>query len=333
MCLLSKANFIKNHLVLNVQYQKKYYFVVCSYPCLPLYSLFIKTSYMKTIFTFLLSILISTTVIFGQNNVEFSASDNWIGYMNVFNLPENGGAYEFGSAWVVEELQTLINVAENSMSLQPNYNVYANGPTDAYWVDQTTLAGNKEMEALTFVEPGASFNGQDLTFSGNVLMNSLAPGYTAKFFIKALDPNNDYQDALGGSKIVDLPADGSFSVTATAAELAAGLVIQYGFSIYGVNANPDDEASLGSVRIGNLGTSTENIADAITVTVFPNPVSEVLSIKTEDKLSSYQITNLSGQLMIQGTEKEVNVSSLIHGIYIVTVDLGDRKEVMKLIKN
>lgn len=227
---------------------------------------------MKIIITNLFALLLTTSAIFAQNNVEFSASDNWIGYMNVFQLPADGGGYEYGSPWEVASLKTIVNVAENTMSLQPNFNQYADNPTDAYWVNQTTMEGNKDMEAVTFVEPGESFNGQDLTFSGTVMANTLDDGYTATFFIKALDPNNDYQDALGGSKIVDLPESGSFSVSATGAELASGLLVQYGFAVRGPNANPADEATLGSVSIGNMTTSTnEAEKDLTSLIVSPNP--------------------------------------------------------------
>ena len=63
------------------------------------------------------------------------------------------------------------------------------------------------MEANTFVELGLQFvNGNDLIFAGNVVSNTLDSTYQAKYFIKALDPNNGYADAFGGSKTFDLPA-------------------------------------------------------------------------------------------------------------------------------
>ena len=103
-----------------------------------------------------------------QNNVVVSASDNWIGYMNVFDL---AGNYQFGSGWGVADLKTTTDVAANTITLQPNFNTYADNPGDPYW--QNGAIGNKLMEASTFVEPGASFNGVDLTFSGIVTSNTI----------------------------------------------------------------------------------------------------------------------------------------------------------------
>ena len=183
------------------------------------------------------------------NATVFDANATWLGYMNVFELPENGGGFAFGSGWGLADLQSIITPATNSVKLLPNVNTYADNPTDPFWVNQTTLEGNKTMEANTFVEPGASANDNDLTFAGNVVSNTLDSAYSATYFIKALDPNNGYADAFGGSKTFDLPASGEFSVSATAAELPAGLIVQYGFTVTGPNADPALVGTLGSVVV------------------------------------------------------------------------------------
>ena len=289
---------------------------------------------MKIIFTSLFALLLSVSTVFAQNNIDFDASQNWIGYMNVFNLAADGGDYQFGSPWEVPLLKSTVNVVENSLTLQANFNTYAENATDAFWVNQTTMEGNKDMEALTFVEPGPALNGMDLTFSGRVIKSTLAEGYTASFFIKALDSLNGYQDVLGGSKIIALPASGSFSVSATASELAPGLLIQYGFTVRGPNANPAEEAAIGGVVISSMSTSTKNVkATAAKVAVSPNPTDGLLTIKSEARMASFEIRNLSGQVMLSGTDPEVDVANLSNGIYVVLVDLGDRREVVKFVKN
>ena len=180
-----------------------------------------------------------------QNNVVVSASDNWVGYMNVFDL---AGNYQFGSGWGVADLKTTTDVVANTITLQPNFNTYADNPGDPYW--QNGAIGNKLMDASTYVEPGASFNGADLTFSGTVTSNTIdLAQYSAKYFIKALDPNAGYSDALGGSATFDLPLSGNFSVTVPAASLSSGFVVQYGFVVNGINANPSDELTIGSVVV------------------------------------------------------------------------------------
>ena len=165
--------------------------------------------------------------------------------MNVFDM--NGG-FQFGSNWAVQDLKTTIDQNANTITLQPNFNAYADNPGDPYW--QNGAIGAKIMEASTLVEPGASFNGNDLTFSGEVVSNTLDNTlYNAKFFIKALDPSNGYADALSGSAVQDLPLNGIFSISVPASSLSAGLIVQYGFMVNGINANPADESVLGSIVI------------------------------------------------------------------------------------
>ena len=204
---------------------------------------------MKQFYTLILTISISLISYIGstQNNITVSAADNWVGYMNWFEL--DGTTFAGGGSWGVPDLKSVVDTGNGTITLQPNFNLYAQDPTDPYWVDQTTGMGAKIMEANTFVEPGASFNNNDLSFSGTIQSFTLDGNYAVKVFIKALDPNNGYADALNGSKTIDLPTSGSFSVSATAAELPTGLIIQYGFTVIGLNANPANEASLGSVVV------------------------------------------------------------------------------------
>ena len=211
-------------------------------------------------FYMLLSGALMSVNLFAQNSVELSSTDNWGGYMNVFELPTNGGAYIFGQGWGVSDLQTTLNTVDNYVILQPNFNTYQNAinsgdPNEiSFWTDGAN-AGNKDMEATTLVEPGATFNEQDLTFFGTVISNDLDSGYQASFFIKALDPNNGFSDALGGSGVSPIPASGNFSVSIPAADLPAGLIIQYGFTIRGINANPAEEENLGSIVLGPIECS------------------------------------------------------------------------------
>lgn len=268
-----------------------------------------------------------------QNYVEFNANDNWVAYMNVFQLPANGGGYEFGSAWALADVKSTLDVANNQLILQPNFSTY--NATDAYWVDPTTMLGNKNMEALTFVEPGNTFNNQDLTFSGYADLSSLDSAYTAYYFIKALDPNNDYADALNGSKVFELSASSNFSVSATAAELATGLVIQYGFIIVGINANPTTENAIGSVTISPTLANTNAVTDlGDAISVNPNPATNQLSIDTDLNVATYEIFNLSGQLVKNGgNEKIIDIANLQSGLFLLVTKLEDgRKSIIKFIK-
>src|SRR4029079_18080507 len=65
-----------------------------------------------------------------DQDVTVNPANNWIGYMNVFNLPADGGAYIFGSPWGTGDLAAHFNAA--ILTLSPNTNTY--NPNDAFWV-------------------------------------------------------------------------------------------------------------------------------------------------------------------------------------------------------
>ncbi len=174
-----------------------------------------------------------------QNTVTVSGSSNWVGYANVFGL--DGTSFEFGSAWGLADVKSVVNVGANSITLSPNFNAYAAG--DAYW--SNGAIGNKIFEGNTFVENSA-LAGQVLTFSGNVVSNTLASGYTAVAFIKGLNPATGYSADVNVS--VPLVSGQAFTLSTTTA-IPSGLIVQYGFTIKGLNGNPANEVALGNVVV------------------------------------------------------------------------------------
>jgi hypothetical protein len=193
-----------------------------------------------------------------------ASAGNWVGYMNVFNNSAGAqGSYVFGTGWGVSDLKTTISnsnagtIAGDQLVLEPNYNAYVDAlpGTDAdraFWTNSTDggvtagPAGNKWMDANTFEET-ASIAVPSYTLSGTVTANTLNTGlYTAKAFIKVLDPSAGFATVLNDS--VTLPASGPFIVTSNLS-LYQGKLLQVGFSMNGLNANPVDSVSNGSVSV------------------------------------------------------------------------------------
>ena len=201
-----------------------------------------------------------------QNTVSVNGADLWTGYANVFLL--DGTSYEFGSLWGLADLKSVVNAGANTVTLYPNYNTY--NAADPYW--SNGAIGNKIFEGNTFVENN-TFAGQVLTFTGNVTSNTLNSAYTAVAFIKGLNPATGYSiDVFVSAPLV---AGQPFSITTDTA-IPAGLVVQYGFTIKGLNANPAQEAALGNVVVaGNAVTPQEPLTAAPTPT---RPAANVVSM-------------------------------------------------------
>ena len=169
------------------------------------------------------------------NSVTVASSQSWNGYVNAFNLDDS---YAFGFAYGVEDLRATSTTT--SMTLEPNIAIWTAEATNAAWFDQgvTPQTANKYIEASSYIEDN-TLAGSDLTFTGNVSVSDLGSEYTVVAFVKALDPNNGYATVVNNT--ADISSTGDFSASATAAELASGYIIQYGFAVTGPLADPMDQ--------------------------------------------------------------------------------------------
>jgi hypothetical protein len=165
---------------------------------------------------------------------------SWLGFMNVFELPSNGGGYVFGSPWGVADLSA--SFSGSVLTLAPNS---INDPS-SFWYTPSGgpgAAGNKTMDANMYVESTGPLAGQNVTFTGIVLGNTLVNPYTSVAFIKDFAP--DYSSF----NLVTTPlVNGVFSITLGTVNDPARH-IQYGFETIGPNVWVTDLASKGLVQI------------------------------------------------------------------------------------
>ena len=277
--------------------------------------------------TLILSILLLGNT-FAQNEVTVETSQSWNAYVNAFNVSD--GAYAFGFPYTVADNRATATAT--SVTLEPNILLWTAAASDAAWFDNSSgsQVPVKTIEALTYVEDG-SLTTDALTFSGNVSSYDLSSNYNVIAFIKVLD-------AFYGQltiESVDLTATGDFSVSVTAAETAAGAIVQYGFAMYGVPADPAD-TTLGSVVIGNPPTSglEDNVLNA--VKMFPNPAKDYVRFSTNSNEDlDIQIFDMLGKavLRVDNVRNAVNVSELNAGLYFVQMTLGTQKATKKLVIN
>jgi hypothetical protein len=276
-------------------------------------------------FIFSFSLTINSQVSGEPNTVDSNPDQEWSGYMNVFAIDADGvqGSYQFGSTWGVADLQTTLNVDAPNIILEPNFNAY--DADDTYWSNGQG-EGNKFMEANTLVESSDAFNGADLTFTGSVLENTLGEGHTAVYFIKCIDPNNGYQDSLGGAYIFEMPESGEFSVTVDGTLLPAGQIVQYGFSVKGRNANPEN-TGYGRVVLGEAGLSTVDVT-VLDMTIYPNPSNgSYVTIQSPVNGVKYvEVFDITGKRLINTSlsTDTLDISSISTGMYLVKVTIEEK---------
>ena len=167
--------------------------------------------------------------------------------MNVFEIPSNGGAYVFGSSWGTVDL--CATWGGPVLTLSPN----TIGDPNPFWYTPSGgpgSVGNKIMDANMYVETTGLYPGQTLTFSGNVLANTLVGnvdangnGWTSVAFIKDFAP--DYSSF----NISTMPlVAGEFNVSLATVNDPARHV-QYGFETIGPDVWITDVGQYGSIQI------------------------------------------------------------------------------------
>jgi hypothetical protein len=169
----------------------------------------------------------------------------WLGYMNVFELPSNGGGFVFGSSWGTNDLNSSFNDGAHTLTLSPN----TIGDPNPFWYTPSGgpgASGNKIMQANLYQQVTGTYSGQTVTFEGTVLSNTFTSAHTAMIFIR------DFAPDFSSSVDVFIPmVAGNFSVSLnTIAD--AGRHVQWGFQVQGVNVWATDTAPFGTAVIATI---------------------------------------------------------------------------------
>ncbi|MBI5705356.1 MAG: PEP-CTERM sorting domain-containing protein [Armatimonadetes bacterium] len=182
-----------------------------------------------------------------QTTIDVNPGDAWIGYMNVFEIPQHGGGYVFGSGWGTADL--CATWAGSVLTLSPN----TIGDPDPFWYTPSGgpgSVGNKIMDANMYVETTGTYVNEMLTFQGRVLSNTLVGkvdangnGWSSVAFIK--DFAADYSSFTQVTMALS-PGDFSISLFTSA---NPGHHIQYGFETIGPDVWITDVAPYGNIEV------------------------------------------------------------------------------------
>ena len=232
-------------------------------------------------------------IITAQNVIKES---EWVGYINAYDLPVVSGnpliLYATGVE-AVADLKTTVDANAGTVTLQPNFTKYSSG--DPNYVNGAV--GNKIVQSSVYVEE-SGLVGQFFAFSGNVASNTLDAGYDNYAFVRLFDLNFNLLFEVRDP----LVAGNSFSVSYDNTP-ANTVFVQYGFTVQGLNANPANEASLGSVVVNAITTLGDNCTPT-TATVTP---------------SSFDCSNV-GPNTVTVTLSDANGNSTVRTAVVTIVD-------------
>lgn len=170
------------------------------------------------------------------------------GFMNVFELPANGGGYVFGTSWGVADLSA--SFSGDTVTFGPN----SVGDPSSFWYTPSGgpgATGNKITEANLYGEYNDVLAGQTLNFSGTVLSNTLDGAHTAIAFIR------DFAPDFSSNVSVTVPlTSGDFFLTLALID-SPGRHVQYGIAMTGPNVWITDAAAVGTLVVGPIAAIPE----------------------------------------------------------------------------
>jgi hypothetical protein len=171
------------------------------------------------------------------------------GYMNVFELPSNGGAYVFGSSWGIPDLNANFTSATNVV-MSPN----TIGDPNAFWYTpsgQNGALGNKIMEGNLYAQDDL-LAGSVIQFDGtvsafNLTTNSAGIPYQLTAFIRDFAP--DYSSVV--EAVYNLSGTGNFQLSLDTIDDPARHV-QWGIQIKGPNIWGTDSTQLATAGSASI---------------------------------------------------------------------------------
>jgi len=272
-----------------------------------------------------------------KNVTTDGTTPGWLGYANVFQT--DGTSWEFGSAWAISDLKTIIS--GNTITVKPNFNTWKDN--DPYWVTSEGKA-NKVLAGNTFIQKdkvtGADIDPSwftdgttnvEINFFVNVNSFDFPAGYKVEAFILVFIEDYSYNkpytvEITGpGNYVVNVPAEDNELTDAH---------IQYGLRVTGLIADPVTESAIGGMQTSPSTLGVKDHLELEKFSIYPNPVTDLLQIKSQSKtITKVDIFSIHGQKLkeIRNNFDSINLVELIAGVYLVNIHTENGYVTKKLI--
>lgn len=209
-----------------------------------------RTTFARFLRSIALSALASVALVAPARAIDVTIDSGTMtnGYMNIFELPSNGGAYVFGAGWGVADLNATFPTS-STVNFTPN----TIGDPNPFWYTPSGgpgATGNKIMEANLYAQNDGGLAGQTITFKGNVTSFTLQTGtnpntdYTFKAFVRDFAP--DFSSVV--ETLIPITSTGQFTATLATINDPARHV-QWGLQMKGPDVWITDVAAKGSVTV------------------------------------------------------------------------------------
>ncbi|WP_424305060.1 T9SS type A sorting domain-containing protein [Cloacibacterium sp.] len=187
----------------------------------------------------------------------------------------------------------------------------------------STLSGNYAYDYIDGVGTSARFNMPLAIFAdsnGDLLISD--------------SNNNRIRKLTLSSSVVS-----TFAGNGTAGDVNGTTLNSSFFTPYGITKNSTGDIFIADYfnskikKISNTNLAIQDNELKLKISIYPNPASEKISVKSEIAISKIELYDLSGKKLKESTLKEMNISTLPRGNYLLKIsDKNGNTETQKLIK-
>jgi hypothetical protein len=268
---------------------------------------------------------------------------------------QNPDVWRTWSDGFLEEESIIVSASQQFSGSKSGFIGAGPGPQDAVLDLGNLDVGQYTLEFQMYIPAGKGgyFNVQGELPGGT--MTGVFNSGNIEFNPDGIDPGLGADDRLEGGFTFDYP-EGQWFKVSIFFDLDGGPVPTYQLSIDGVVANEtpavfQDDAVLGGIDffasdanneywIDDVlfveGTLSSVSFDSLELKAYPNPVVNVLNIKSANTIDNVSVYNLLGQTILtvspDSLETQLDFSDLSKGSYLVEITVGNKKAVKKIIK-
>ena len=205
--------------------------------------------------------------------------------------------------WTADEGTSLTNVQTATITWDMKYTDNPDGLT-------TQIAPRWKMNITS---SGSGSTGDRITYGAQVSATDTWATYTRTRTIAAV-----CADVAEGAACYD---DETYS------NIELGLAAKGGAA--GVKLLIDNVIT--SISATSLGTSDIDLDETTDITIYPNPVNDILNVKSNSEIIAMDVVNMLGQVVIKqfGRSNSLNVSTLSPGLYILKTKNENSSESIK----
>ncbi len=167
--------------------------------------------------------------------------------------------------------------------------------------------------------------------SGNIILQGYAYDHTFNNTNNAINTWRHLVMTFDGTN-TKLYMDGTFIQSISTPLLNTGTGSNFRIGNSGLTMQFDDlkiynyvleQADITSLYNNNTLSSSDFSQNNLEVALYPNPVRDILNIETVLDIQSVEIYNIQGQKVLYSNQKQINVSDLAAGMYMVRIQDAD----------